>query len=220
MKIPKIKKFGLTAYLLTIWAISGCSLNPTRPYVDMDAAFKTAPQISPFYDSYWLLQNDLIFEAVRKSDGEIFKVTVPAGFVTDLASIPVPLNLIYDKTGRYSSAGILHDYLYWIQACDRKPSDRLIKEGLKAIGTGYFTRNTIKYGVYWFGWVAWNSNAKAKLNGEERYLPPEKRTFPPETLWSVYKNTLGNKVVPPWKLPDDSNKQQIERGICEVFNPD
>lgn len=183
----------------------------------MNAEFKRSPVVTPFYDSYWLLLEDLTFDAVRVRDNKHFRVTVPAGFVTDLASIPVPLNAIYDKTGRYSSAGILHDYLYWTQMCDRESSDRLIKEGLKATGAGYLTRNTIKYGVLWFGWAAWNANAKARANGVERFVPQDKRSFPSHTHWADYQEKFGSNVVPPWKSPDDPNKKQLEAGICDIF---
>lgn len=195
----------------------GCSLNPMRPFVAMDAEFKKAPAVAPFFDNYWVLLEDLTFETVRSSDGKYFKITVPAGFVTDLASIPVPLNLLYDKTGRYSSAGILHDYLYWTQFCDRKKSDRLIKEGLKATGAGYLTRNSIKYGVYWFGWRAWNSNRDAKARGEERFVPVDQRRFPSNTLWALYKDSINAKVTSPWKSAEA--EKQVQAG-CNLFEYD
>ncbi|MBL0038190.1 MAG: DUF1353 domain-containing protein [Nitrosomonadales bacterium] len=127
-----IKKMWVFIILLAL--MTGCSTSPFVAHTDMKAEFKKAPAVTPFYDDYWLLLEDLTFEATRTSDGKHFSITVPAGFVTDLASIPVPLNVIYDKSGRSSSAGILHDYLSWTQFCDRKKSDRMIKEGLKATG--------------------------------------------------------------------------------------
>ncbi|MBN8439518.1 MAG: DUF1353 domain-containing protein [Candidatus Accumulibacter sp.] len=189
--------------------LSGCAA--TTP---MKAEFKKAPVVTPFSDNYWLLLEDLTFESVRESDSRYFKITVPAGFVTDLASIPVPLNVIYDKSGRYSSAGILHDYLYWTQFCDREKSDRLIKEGLKATGSSYITRNTIKYGVLWFGWVAWNSNEKDKIKGEDRFVPETMRRFPSHTRWENYKTEIDRSIKSPWQLPEA--RTEVQAG-CDLF---
>lgn len=192
-----------------VLALSGCAAN-----TPMKAEFKKAPVVTPFYDNYWLLLENLTFEAVRDHDGRYFKITVPAGFVTDIASIPVPLNVIYDKSGRYSSAGILHDYLYWTQFCVRKQSDRMIKEGLKATDVKFLTRNTIKYGVYLFGWAAWDSNAKKKEAGEERYVPPGMRSFPSSTTWEEYMTKIDKNISPPWKEP--GVKEQVQAG-CDIF---
>ncbi len=145
--------------------ITGC--NPFVAGTPMDAVFKQAPVVRPFYDEKWVLMEDLTFTATRKSDNKHFEITVPAGFVNDLASIPIGVNLIFNKTGRYSSAWILHDYLYWIQVCDRNTSDRLIKEALKAAGSWYPTRNSIKIGVMLFGWWAWDSNAELRESKDE-----------------------------------------------------
>jgi hypothetical protein len=42
-------------------------------------------------------------------------VTVPRGFVTDLATIPVYFWWAIKPTGRHGHAAILHDWLYWEQ---------------------------------------------------------------------------------------------------------
>jgi len=209
-------KKSIRTLLASILAItsSGCSFNPFVPFVAMDAKFPQAPIVTPFSDKYWLLMNDLTFEATRKSDQKTFSITVPAGFVTDLASIPVLLMPIYNNTGNYASAGILHDYLYWTQFCDRRKSDRLIKEGLKATYTSYLTRNTIKYGVYWLGEFAWNTNRKNKAAGEERYIPPSMRSFPAGTTWAQYRSTIPSTSNPPWSTPKAGD--DVREG-CDIF---
>lgn len=42
------------------------------------------------------------------------EITVPTGFVTDLASIPTVLWNLFPKLGRYNKAAVIHDYLYVI----------------------------------------------------------------------------------------------------------
>ncbi len=143
-------------------------------------------------------------DELKESMGTIATVTitVPKGFVTDLASIPFPANLIFNKAGRYASAGIVHDYLYWKQPCghgkqSRRIADQIIKEALKALddnerrsmckldrplSTGYqnrrfASRHGIKSGVLLGGWVAWKKNKARKETqnpdqGAVRYLKP------------------------------------------------
>lgn len=209
-------EFIYKIFFISILSIFLCGCNPFVAKTPMDAEFKLAPIIRPFYDEKWLLMEDLTFTAKRKRDGKIFEITVPAGFVNDLASIPIGVNLIFNKTGRYSSAGILHDYLYWTQACDRDTSDRLIKEALKATGSWYGTRNTIKIGVMLFGWWAWNNNIDLRKNKEERYIPFDARDFGSHVEWKNYKN--GIKVEPPWGWFNSELKKEGQADYCHIFD--
>ena len=59
-----------------------------------------------FRSPNWVLIEPLIY---RKKDGEI--INVPAGFVTDLATIPKFLHMIIGPAGPYSKSAVLHDYL-------------------------------------------------------------------------------------------------------------
>ena len=55
-------------------------------------------------------------------------LTVPKGFITDLASIPTSLQGIIPKQGLYDAGAILHDYLYSSQSIypiNRYDSDRI-----------------------------------------------------------------------------------------------
>ena len=57
---------------------------------------------------YWRLTQALTYKT-----REGFKITVPKGFITDLASIPRPLRFFFRVNGRHIEAAILHDYLYY-----------------------------------------------------------------------------------------------------------
>src|SRR5262245_60709692 len=46
-------------------------------------------------------------------------VNVPAGFVTDFASIPRAFWSLLRPDGRYTHPAIVHDYLYWTQTAPR-----------------------------------------------------------------------------------------------------
>jgi phytoene dehydrogenase-like protein len=74
--------------------------------------FHGEPAISPLgYSDEWILLTEWTFR-VSSDDGELLTLTVPDGFVTDLASVP-RLPAAYLLFGnRARRAAILHDWLY------------------------------------------------------------------------------------------------------------
>lgn len=40
-----------------------------------------------------------------------WKITVPVGFVTDLASVPWPLSIFFKPDGPWAKAAVIHDFL-------------------------------------------------------------------------------------------------------------
>ena len=54
-------------------------------------------------------------------------VSVPRGFVTDLATIPRVFFSLLRPDGDYAHAAIVHDYLYWNQEVDRTTADHIFK---------------------------------------------------------------------------------------------
>lgn len=51
---------------------------------------------------------------VLPKDVKIFEYTVPAGFMTDYASIPFPFNhlWVYNNSSAYNVAALIHDYCF------------------------------------------------------------------------------------------------------------
>lgn len=87
-------------------------------------------------------------------------VRVPAGFVTDFASIPRVLWALLPPTGRYSKAAVVHDMLYQHPECLTPrvtwgQANRVLLEGMEALRVGWLTRHVIYWGVVIGGWVAW-----------------------------------------------------------------
>lgn len=81
--------------------------------------FHSEPGISPRgRGDDWVLLTDWTFR-VASAEGELLTLTVPAGFVTDLASVPrIPgAYLLFGNRAR--RAAILHDWLY----TERYPRD-------------------------------------------------------------------------------------------------
>lgn len=59
--------------------------------------------------SLWGVQRELTYEAGDSHD----LITVPKGFVTDLASIPRPVWTVYPPDGPWVKAAVIHDFLYF-----------------------------------------------------------------------------------------------------------
>lgn len=86
----------------------------------------------------WVLTRPLLWEGKRK-------IEVPAGFVTDLASIPAPLRGILNVNGKSRRAAVLHDWLYCSQLGTRAEADATFREALVAEGV------SIACWIYWAG---------------------------------------------------------------------
>lgn len=80
---------------------------------------------------------------------------VPAGFVTDFASIPRPLWWRYPKSGKWNKAAVLHDYLYATNGVTRAQADALFREALKVCDVNWWTRHVFYTAVRAGGWKAW-----------------------------------------------------------------
>ena len=85
-------------------------------------------------------------------------VCVPAGFVTNLASIPRALWSILPPHGKWAKAAIVHDYLYTTADRPRSDCDRIFKEGMGVLGVPSTTQNLIYWAVRCFGRSAYGRN--------------------------------------------------------------
>lgn len=85
-------------------------------------------------------------------------IVVPAGFVTDYASIPRPFWGILAPDGDARFPAVLHDYLYSLRGWepffkDRAQSDGLLLEAMELVGVNMVERLTIWSAVRMFGWA-------------------------------------------------------------------
>lgn len=87
-------------------------------------------------------------------------VLVPAGFETDLASVP-RLPLVYWTTGdRTITAAVIHDRLYAVakiagNRITRAMADKVMLDAMKKEGVPRRQRWAIYLGVRVGGWIAW-----------------------------------------------------------------
>ena len=87
-------------------------------------------------------------------------ITVPAGFLTDGASVPRIFWNIFSPFGSCFPAALIHDYLYskasspeWV--IDRDMVDGIFLAAMKDVGVGWLTRHVIYRAVRLGGWVSY-----------------------------------------------------------------
>lgn len=96
----------------------------------------------------------------------VTKITVPAGFVTDFASIPRIFRIIIPKLGKWNKAAVVHDYLYqhhgkhcrgWaiLFYMTRRKADIIFHDAMKDLGVKEWERTLMYWAVRLGGWAAW-----------------------------------------------------------------
>lgn len=123
--------------------------------------FKSIPILRPSDKSNeWILESDLIWD----------DITIPAGFITDLASIPRIAQSIIPVNGKHRSAAILHDYLYVIQDRSRGEADELFLNAMESSGVGWLQRRIMHAAVRVGGWMPWNHGAQERRKDLDAWL--------------------------------------------------
>lgn len=85
------------------------------------------------------------------------RITVPAGFETDFASVPRFFWRLLPPTGEgipYGKAAVIHDFLYRTSTIDvtRKQADGIFFDAMTDLGVGNFTRHAMWLAVRLGGW--------------------------------------------------------------------
>ena len=98
-------------------------------------------------------------------DPDARRWTVPAGTVSDGASIPRALwsTVGSPLTGRYRRAAVLHDYLYRSQIVDKDTADRVLLDAMHGDGCDDELAQVIYDGVHLCGESSWTADG-AVLN--------------------------------------------------------
>lgn len=82
----------------------------------------------------------LVHPLVYRSDLAGTTFVVPAGFITDFASVP-RIPLAYMLTGGYASrAAVIHDWLYATKETDRETADAVLREASEVQGVPAWRR--------------------------------------------------------------------------------
>jgi len=113
----------------------------------------------PSDEGLWELKSPLVYE----SDIMGCTVTVPAGFFTDLASVPrVPF--VFEAWGnRAHTEAVIHDYLYRIDSvpvAGFMQANRVFREAMKSRGKPWYIRHFMFSGVC----VGWGSYHRKRVD--------------------------------------------------------
>ena len=90
------------------------------------------------------------------------RVEVPAGFVTDFASIPRWLWWLYPPDGRWAQASVVHDVLYRQQVRNRAAADAVFLQAMEVSKVPAARRWTFYLVLRLFGGAAWRENARKR----------------------------------------------------------
>jgi len=112
-----------------------------------------------YHPKLFVLTNPLIYE------GSGLRVNVPAGFDTDLASIPWFARWIFARAHSNAYAAVVHDYLYAKGFTSRSQADGVFFEALKdpVCSTRLIARCVMWAAVRVGGWRGWN---RARANDQ------------------------------------------------------
>ena len=145
---------------------------PTSPEIDalvVPKGFQYIPLMrwETFVSDRTQLVEPLVYVA---ESGE--RIEIPAGFLTDYASIPKMFRNIYEPSGPARFPAILHDFLYQrrgygIYYKTRAETDALFLEAMRLVGVDFVQRMTIYNAVRLFGWAysrrpSWNKGGIPK----------------------------------------------------------
>jgi hypothetical protein len=122
-------------------------------------------------------------------------ITIPAGFVTDYASIPEKLWSLYSPHDQYSRAAIVHDYLYWSQLCSRPQADNLFMIAMIESEVPESTAEKVFAGVRLFGDSSWEDNNNQRKSKMPKVIPIDRKDFPPNWSWEMYREYLMERGV-------------------------
>lgn len=102
-------------------------------------------------DGKWIVMQDLVYE----SDVAGRTFIVPAGFATDLASVP-RLPIVYLLTGgKANSAAVVHDWIYTNKMVPRAVADAVLREASYVTYVDHWRANLMWAGVRVFGSSHW-----------------------------------------------------------------
>lgn len=114
--------------------------------------------VSPLPDGKrWVVRRAFRYYVGEENSAQV--ITVPAGFITDFASIPRLFWRILPKWGKYGNAAVVHDFLYWDQTkFDRKHSDVIFLEAMNVLKVPKRTARMMYRAVRMFGGKSWKAN--------------------------------------------------------------
>lgn len=127
------------------------------------SSFTTPLVVSPMEDGRrWKLVEAFRFRTGKRYQRNRGVICVPAGFITDFASIPWLFWMFLPAWGKYGKAAVLHDWIYFLHrdvnilsSWTRKQADQIFLEAMLVSGTKPWKAKVMYWAVRLFGWAAW-----------------------------------------------------------------
>ena len=150
------------------------------------------PAMKNFLDgTNWMLMEPLRYVIDPAGNA----IEVPKGFVTDFASVPPRLRSLLSSTGPHGMPAVVHDFLYWSQACTKDQADHLFRLAMMDSEVSPRLREQLYTAVHVFGGRAWRSNHTERTAGLVRVVPPPDDDVPANKRWTAYRNDLKTRHV-------------------------
>lgn len=157
-------------------------------------------------DRQWIVADSFTYRLLDTQ----YVISIPKGFITDLASVPRPLWPILAPHDSYMNAAIIHDYLYWDQRCSKSEADSVLRLAMHETPVARLPGWMVYRGVSLFGQPSFSANKKKKLAGTRRFLEPS-------YVDRIIKASLENSSVLTGAVtgagPDDAR-------VDDIGNPD
>ena len=109
----------------------------------------------------WKLEAPLIYQGKKE------RFVVPAGFITDFASVPRILWWIFPPYGEFTKAAVVHDYLYDCGYVSRGDSDGIFRRIMRELHTRITRRWLMWLGVRALGWLAYGRKKQIRKYKKE-----------------------------------------------------
>ena len=101
----------------------------------------------------WEVTRAFEYHVGKEGSGEV--ITVLEGFITDFASVPRFLWVLFPPDGKYTQAAVLHDRLYANPLYTRKKSDYIFYEAMGVLGVPKWKKWIMWKFVHAFSWMYW-----------------------------------------------------------------
>lgn len=113
------------------------------------SSFTTPADLRMLGNYRWALLADFEFHIGRYPSEQV--IYVPAGTVTDLASVPRILWAVFPPHGEYAKAAIIHDHLYQQAIGTKRWADDVFLEAMTVLGVARWRRTVMYWAVRLFG---------------------------------------------------------------------
>lgn len=118
------------------------------------ASFKSELIVSPLDETrHFILEEDLVYYSTHLKA----TITVPKGFITDGASIPIGARWLFPFGGKKMQAAVVHDYLYRTGEYSKAEADYVFKEAMKVMGVTSWRVTVMYNAVRYFGGNSWRA---------------------------------------------------------------